>query len=303
MDVAISGASGLIGTALTRSLQADGHRPIPLVRSTAQPGDAIHWDPDSGDIDAASLEGIDAVVHLAGAGIGDHRWTDDYKRVVLESRTKGTGLLAATLAALNRPPAVLVSGSAIGYYGDRGAQVLVEQSSPGHGFLAEVCQAWEAAAAPASAAGIRTALIRTGIVLSTDGGALPKLLPLFKFGVGGKMGHGRQYWSWISIDDEIRAIRWLLDHDISGPVNLTAPESVTNAEFTKALGTVLGRPTFFTVPAFGPKLLRGAELAEELLFFSQRVQPTVLEASGFVFEHPTVDTALSAVLDDNQAAA
>jgi uncharacterized protein len=303
MDVAISGASGLIGTALARALQADGHRPIALVRTAGQAGaDAIHWDPDAGVIDAAGLEGIDAVVHLAGAGIGDHRWTDDYKRIVLESRTKGTTLLADTLAKLDRPPSVFVSGSAIGYYGDRDDQVLNEQSGPGSGFLADVCRAWESSAQPAVEAGIRTPIIRTGIVLSADGGALPKLLPLFKLGVGGKMGSGRQYWSWISIDDEVGAIRWLLDHDIDGPVNLTAPVPVTNADFTKTLGRVLGRPTFLTVPSFAPKLLRGAELAEQLLFYSQRVQPAVLESSGYPFLHADLEAALRAVTGRAEAA-
>jgi hypothetical protein len=298
MDIAITGASGLIGRALTADLERDGHRVVAVSRSSGGPGEGILvWDPPAGRIDRAGLEGIDAVVHLAGAGIGDHRWTDAYKREIRESRAQGTRLLAETLAGLQRPPSVLVSSSAIGYYGNRGDEVLTEQSPPGEGFLAEVCVDWEAAAAPAAAAGIRTAIIRSGIVLSTDGGALPKLLPLFRLGLGGRMGRGRQWWSWISIKDEVRAIRWLLDHDISGPVNLTAPGAVTNATFTRVLGSVLHRPAFLPVPAFAPKLLRGAELAEQLLFFSQRVEPAVLTASGFSFAAPELETALRDILD------
>jgi uncharacterized protein (TIGR01777 family) len=298
MDVAITGASGLIGQALTAALRTAGHRPIPLVRRAVRAGeDAIEWMPSADRIDAPSLEGVDGVVHLAGAGIGDKRWTNAYKQEVLESRTGPTRLLASALAGLQRPPSVLVSGSAIGYYGDRGDEVLTEQSGPGDLFLSEVCEAWEAAAEPAAVAGIRVTHPRAGIVLAHEGGALPKLLPLFKLGLGGRMGSGRQWWSWISIDDEVRALQWLLDHDIAGPVNLTAPNPVTNADLSKALGRVLHRPSVFPVPSFGPKLLRGSELAHELLFASQRVMPEVLTGSGFAFEHPDVETALRAVLD------
>jgi len=298
MHVAITGATGLIGTALTRRLQGDGHTVVPVVRRPVGTGDgAIRWDPDAGTIDVGGFDGVDAVVHLAGAGIGDKRWTDERKRVVLESRTKGTDLLATTLAGLDRPPAVLVSGSAIGYYGDRGDEVLTEQSAPGDDFLASICVPWEAAAQPAADAGIRVATIRTGIVLSTDGGALPKLLPLFKLGLGGKYGSGRQWWSWVTLDDELAAIAFLLDHDVRGPVNVTAPGAVTNADFAKALGHVLHRPSVLPVPAFGPKLVVGGELAQALLFTSARVQPTVLEAAGFTFANPDLDGALRAVLD------
>jgi len=298
MHVAITGATGLIGTALTRRLQGDGHTVVSVVRRPVGTGDgAIRWDPDAGTIDAGGFDGVDAVVHLAGAGIGDKRWTDERKRVVLESRTKGTALLATTLAGLDRPPAVLVSGSAIGYYGDRGDEVLTEQSAPGDDFLASICVPWEAAAQPAADAGIRVATIRTGIVLSTDGGALPKLLPLFKLGLGGKYGSGRQWWSWVTLDDELAAIAFLLDHDVRGPVNVTAPGAVTNADFAKALGHVLHRPSVLPVPAFGPKLVVGGELAQALLFTSARVQPTVLEAAGFTFANPDLDGALRAVLD------
>ncbi|MEZ5143544.1 MAG: TIGR01777 family oxidoreductase [Acidimicrobiales bacterium] len=297
MDIAITGASGLIGTALAASLRADGHRVVPVVRRLVADGErAVRWDPSAGTIDAAALEGVDAVVHLAGAGIGDKRWTPERKQEILQSRSRGTAVLAEALAGLERKPAVLVSGSAIGYYGDRGDEVLTEASGPGDIFLSEVCVAWEAATGMAVEAGIRVPIVRTGIVLSADGGALAKTLPLFKAGLGGRMGSGTQWWSWISIDDEVAAIRWLLDHDVAGPVNLTAPAPVTNAEFTKVLGRVLGRPTVLPVPRFGPKLLLGGELAEQLLFASQRVQPTVLEDHGFTFAHRDLESALRAVL-------
>ncbi|HEY5154220.1 MAG TPA: TIGR01777 family oxidoreductase [Acidimicrobiales bacterium] len=297
MDIAVTGSTGLIGTALCRRLEADGDRVIRVVRRRVAADEAaIRWDPAAGIIDAASLEGVGAVVHLAGAGIGDKRWSVERKREILESRTKGTALLAATLAGLERKPDVLVSGSAIGFYGDRGDEVLTEQSEPGNDFLAEICTAWEAEARPAADAGIRVATIRTGVVLSRDGGALAKLLPLFKVGAGGKFGSGRQWWSWISLDDEIAAIRHLIDHPVSGPVNLTAPNPETNAAFTKVLGRVLGRPSFLAVPAFGPKLLVGGELAEALLFTSAKVLPEALESSGFTFAHPDLESALRSVL-------
>jgi uncharacterized protein (TIGR01777 family) len=295
MDVLVTGSSGLIGTALVAALREAGHRPVRLVRGSAS-GDTVTWDPAGGTIDGPSLEGLDAVVHLAGAGIGDHRWTDSYKAEIRDSRVRGTTLLAETLAGLSRPPAVLLSGSAIGVYGDRGDEELDETSPPGTGFLAEVCVAWEAAAQPAIDAGIRTSFLRTGIVLSPAGGALKKQLPLFKAFLGGRFGSGRQYQSWISIDDEVGAILHLLSADVPGPVNLTAPQPATNAEFTAALGAVLGRPTKVPVPAFGPRLLLGRELADNLLFSGQRVLPAKLEASGYVFHHPTLDGALRALL-------
>ncbi len=295
--IAITGSTGLIGTALSRSLEADGHQVRPVVRRTVRAGEsAVAWDPDAGTIDAAALEGVDAVVHLAGAGIGDERWTDERKRLILESRTRGTALLASTLATLDAKPAVLVSGSAIGYYGDRGDETLTEKSSPGDDFLASICVPWEAEAQPVVDAGIRLATIRTGIVLTTEGGALPKMLPLFKLGLGGPYGSGRQWWSWITLTDEIAAIRHLLDHDVRGPVNLTAPHPVPERDLAKALGRALHRPSLLPVPRFGPKLVVGAELAEALLFTSAKVLPTVLEASGFVFAHPDVETALPSVL-------
>jgi len=298
MDVAITGSSGLIGTALVDALGAAGHRVVRVVRGVRDtaPGDAVAWDPKAGTIDAGGLDGIDAVVHLAGAGIGDRRWNDAYKRELLDSRVLGTGLLARTLAGLSRPPGVLVSASAVGWYGDRGDEVLDETSGPGTGFLADLCQQWETAADPARAAGIRVAHTRSGIVLSPRGGALKKELPLFKFGLGGRFGTGKQWQSWIVLDDEVSAIIHLLTADIAGPVNLTAPHPVTNAEMTKTLGTVLHRPTVLPVPSFGPKLLLGPELAAVLLFEGQRVLPRVLEASGFTFAHPDLEGALRSLL-------
>jgi uncharacterized protein (TIGR01777 family) len=295
MDVVVSGASGMIGSALVAALAADGHRPIELVRRPT-PGDTLRWDPEAGTIDRHGLEGVDAVVHLAGEGIATNRWSDEQKRRILESRTVGTSLIASTLARLDRPPKVLVSASAIGYYGERGDVPLTEQEPPGRSFLSEVVVAWEAAAQPAADAGIRVVHPRTGIVLSPHEGALAKMLPLFKLGLGGRFGNGRQYMSWISLHDEVQALIWLLDHDVSGPVNLTGPRPVTNAEFARALGGVLHRPSLLPVPAFGPKLVVGRELATELLFTSIRAVPRKLLDSGFEFAHTDVTSALSAVL-------
>lgn len=297
MDIAISGASGLIGTALTASLKANGHRPIALVRRTASGADEISWDPAAGTIDAASLEGIDGVVHLAGAGIGDKRWTDDRKKLLLDSRVDGTKLLATTLAGLAKTPSVFVSGSAIGYYGSRGDEELTEASSRGTGFLADLVVAWEAAAQPAIDAGIRTAFARTGIVMTPKGGALKKQLPLFKLGLGGRFGSGKQWLGWISLDDEIKAIEFLLSSDLAGPVNLAAPNSVDNNDFTKTLGTILKRPTLLPVPMIGPKLLFGAEMVDEVLTSSNRVIPQALTEGGFQFQDPTLEAALRSMLN------
>lgn len=267
-------------------------------------GRGITWDPAAGTIDAAALEGVDAVVHLAGEGIATKRWDDEQKRRIVESRRQGTTVLAEAIAGLDRKPAVLLSGSAIGWYGDRGDERLTEESGPGTGFLPDVCQAWEGAAQPAVDAGVRTAFLRTGLVLDAGGGALGKMLRLFKLGLGGRLGPGTQWWSWVSIDDWVGAASFLLDGDgagVSGPVNLTGPAPVTNADFTKALGSVLRRPTFLPVPAFGPKLLLGGELAETLLFESQRVEPAVLEREGYPFRHRDITAALCAVLTDPPA--
>lgn len=293
MDIAITGSSGLIGSALKLHLAELGHTAIPVVRSDI---DGIRWDPAGGTIDAEGFEGIDAVIHLAGEGIGERRWSDEQKARIRDSRIDGTRLLATALAGLQKPPTVLLSGSAIGFYGPRGDEVLTEQSSRGEGFLSDVVVDWEAEAQPAVDAGIRTAFLRTGIVLSPGGGALQKMLPLFKFGLGGRMGKGDQWWSCISIDDVVHMMGWLLASEVSGPVNLTCPEPTTNADFTKTLGSVLGRPTLFPVPKFGPKLVVGPELAENLLFTSQRVEPAVALDAGYDFQHPTLEAALRGVL-------
>jgi uncharacterized protein len=301
VDVAITGANGLIGSALARSLRADGHTVRPVVRpasnARATRADAIRWDPTAGTIESDALDGIDAVVHLAGAGIGDKRWSPARKREIRDSRVRGTGLLARTLAGLSRPPDVFVSGSAVGYYGDRGDEELTEQSAPGADFLAEVVQGWEAAAQPAVDAGIRTVFLRNGVVLAADGGMLPRLVTLFRFFVGGRLGSGSQWLSWVSIDDEVGVIRFVFDRaDVSGPLNVTGPTPATNAQFTKALGATLHRPTALPVPAFGPRLVLGREMADELLFVSQRAVPAALVAAGYEFAHPDVATALHAVL-------
>lgn len=297
MDIAVTGSSGLIGTALMTKLKGDGHRAIAVVRRPAKAGaDEITWDPAGGTIDAASLEGIDGVIHMAGAGIGDKRWNEERKRVLVESRTKGTKLLAETLAGLTKPPAVLVSGSAMGYYGSRGDEELTEASSKGGGFLADLVEKWELAAKPAQDAGIRVAFARTGMVMSKRGGALGKQLPLFKLGAGGRFGSGKHWHSWISIDDEVAALVWLLNNDLSGPVNITAPNPVTNNEFTKTLGKVLGRPTLLPVPLIGPKLLFGAELVDEMLLASQRITGDALTEGGYPWIHQDLETALTDIV-------
>ncbi|MEM7324711.1 MAG: TIGR01777 family oxidoreductase [Actinomycetota bacterium] len=298
MDVAISGSSGLIGTAFVAALSAAGHRPIRLVRREPTAGsDEIRWDPAGGSLDAASLAGVDAVVNLGGAGVGDKRWTPSYRKLLVDSRVMGTKLLAETMAASDSPPSVFLSGSAIGHYGSQGATELTESSPAADDFLAQLTVDWEAAAQPAVDAGIRTAFLRTGIVLSTEGGALPKLLPLFKLGVGGKFGSGDQYMSWISIHDQVGIMLHLLENEIAGPVNLTAPNPVTNEDFTKTLASVLGRPSLLPVPAFGPKLLLGGDRADALLFDSMRVLPEVIRASTYQFTHETLEAALRAILD------
>jgi len=297
MDIVISGASGLIGTALTKSLKSNGHRPIALVRRAPKSGaDEIEWDPSGGTIDTASLEGVDGVVHLAGAGIGDKRWSDERKKVIRTSRTEGTALLAGALAGLERKPSVLVSGSGIGYYGSQGDEPLTEADPAGTGFLAEVCVEWEAATAPAVDAGIRTPFIRTSLVLDDEGGSLAKQLPLFKLGLGGRFGSGQQWMSWISLRDEVRAIEFLLENDVSGPVNMCSPNPVTNLAFTKTMGSVLSRPTIIPVPLFGPKLLFGGEFVEELILASQKGVPSVLTDAGFSFEDPDLEPALRRIL-------
>ncbi len=296
MRVGITGASGLIGTALRARLSSGGHVAVPIVRRVAGDGE-ISWDPSAGRLDPGDLADLDGIVHLAGAGIGGRRWNDEYKQFILDSRVVSTTLLADALGELGSDgPNVLLSGSAIGIYGDRGDETIDESSTQGEGFLTDVCRAWEAATAPAEAAGVRVAHLRTGIVLSADDGALKKMLPVFKLGVGGRFGTGEQWMSWISITDEVRAIEHLLTSAVSGPVNLTAPSPTRNKEFVDTLGDVLRRPSFLPVPPFGPKLLLGSELADALLFEGQRVLPGVLSADGFEFEHTTLEAALRAVL-------
>ncbi|MFK8023708.1 MAG: TIGR01777 family oxidoreductase [Ilumatobacter sp.] len=295
MRIAITGASGLIGTALTDTLRAGGHEVVPVVRRA--PGDnEIGWSVDEKRIDEGAFDGIDGVVHLAGAGIGDKRWTDDYKRELLQSRTVGTALVAQAVNDATSPPRVLLSGSANGYYGGSRTEAFDEQSAAGGGGLAELCEAWESSASPAQSGGTRVAFLRTGIVMSAQGGALKKQLPLFKFGLGNKIGSGEQWQSWIHIDDQVGSIVHLLESSLEGPVNLTAPNPVTNADFADTLGRVLGRPTVLPIPSFGPKLVLGSELAENLLFTGQKVVPTALEADGYTFRHPTLEGALRDLL-------
>jgi hypothetical protein len=298
MRVLMSGSSGLIGDALCRSLAADGAEIVRLVRRQPSAADERYWDPTAGELEPAVVEGFDVVVNLAGAGIGDKRWSDSRKQLIYDSRIDSTALLVQRLVAAKEQPEVLVSASAIGFYGDRDVPVTeTDGPAPPSDFLSSVCVDWEAATVPAAAAGIRTATVRTGLVLAGGGGALARMLLPFKLGFGGKLGSGGTWWSWISIDDHIRAIRHIIDKPVSGPVNLTSPNPVTNARFTKALGKVLHRPTLVPVPKFALDLLLGSELARALLFTSARVLPATLEASGFDFHHPEVETALRAVLD------
>lgn len=295
MRVVVSGSSGLIGSALCSSLTSEGHEVVKLVRRTAGAGE-IQWDPMSGQLADGALEGSDAVVHLAGAGIGDHRWTDEYKAEIRDSRVRSTELLASAIAECANGPKVMLSGSAVGYYGDAGDRELDESSPAGGDFLADVCRQWEAATAAAEAAGKRVVHLRTGIVLAAKGGALGKMLPLFKLGLGGRFGSGRQWQSWVSLPDEVAAIRHLLTADARGAVNLTAPTPVTGSEFAKTLGKVLHRPSLVPVPSFGPKLLLGSELVDGLLLSGQRALPRALQGSGFKFQHETLEVALRAVL-------
>jgi uncharacterized protein (TIGR01777 family) len=294
MNVLISGATGLIGSALIPELEAGGHRITRLTRSP-EGDDDIRWDPSAGKIDG-TLEGIDAVVHLAGESIAEGRWTPEKKRRIMESRKEGTRLLAETLAELPTPPKVMVSASAVGYYGDRGNELLREDSRPGSDFLAEVCQAWEAAADPARQAGIRVVHPRFGIVLSPKGGALGRTLPIFKLGGGGRIGSGRQWWSWVALDDVVGAILHALTNDpVEGPVNVGSPNPLTNAEYTRVLGRVLNRPTIFPLPAPAARLALG-EVADALLLASQRMEPARLKETGYEFRYPELEDALRHLL-------
>lgn len=300
MRIAVTGSTGLIGRALVERLEAGGHQVVRVVRPGRSEGLApsmsVAWNPAVSRIDAEGLEGLDAVVHLAGEPIAARRWSPEQKERIAQSRVQGTALLAQTLARLDAPPAVLISGSAIGYYGDRGDELLDESSSGGDDFLAGVCRDWEAAADPARAASIRVAHPRTGVVLSRSGGALAEMLPFFRLGIGGRIGDGSQWMSWISLHDEVEALMWLLEADVEGPVNLTAPEPVTNRELTAALGRALRRPAVLPTPkpALWAKL--GRELTEALLYSSARVAPAVLQRRGFTFAHPDITAGLAAVL-------
>jgi len=286
-----------LGSALSASLQADGHRVLRFVRGGITGDGTIGWDPVAGRIDAPALEGIDAVVHLAGEGIGERRWSDEQKRRIRDSRITGTSVLAAAVASRERKPRVLVSASAVGYYGDRGDEILNEDSAPGAGFLAETCKDWEAETRPASDAGVRTVTLRTGIVLAKHGGALKQMLLPFRLGVGGKQGSGKQWMSWIALDDHVAAMRAAIDDErLRGPVNLVAPNPVTNADFAHALGRVLHRPTVLPTPMLPLKLRYGGELVDSLLLVSQRVSPVRLEAIGFPFRYPVLQPALEAIL-------
>jgi uncharacterized protein len=297
--ILISGASGFIGSALADKLISSGHRVIRLTRRPVTRGqDAVSWNPQTGLLDAADLEGMEAVVHLAGQGIGDHRWTEAHKARVLDSRVRGTTLLAATIARLETPPKVMLSQSGAHYYGfESGDRPLTEDAPPGGGFLARVVEQWETATEPARRSGIRVVRTRSGVVLSPDGGALKKQLLPFKLGIGGKIGSGRQYFSWISLRDELEAMEFLLERDdISGPVNLVAPYAVTNSEFTRALGAALGRPTFMPVPSLAINVLFGTEMSKEMIFGGQRLVPKRLLEAGFEFRDPEAEAALRSML-------
>ena len=302
MSVLIAGSSGLIGKALVDSLQRDGIEVRRLIRPSS-PGIGIPWDPAVGRLPDHALDGVDAVVNLAGRGIGEKRWSTAEKQRLHESRVAPTRVLAEAIAARPKPPALL-NASAIGIYGDRGDEILDETSPPGRGFLAELCAAWEAAAAPAVQAGARVVAVRSGIVLSTAGGAVGRLLaPLgprwlspYRWGVAGVVGRGGQYWSWISLDDEVRAIRHLLDSSLSGAVNVVAPGAVTHREFIKVLGRALHRPTVLPIPRFVVRLVLGGELAQALVLDGQRVVPSRLASDGFVWNDTRLERALVAAL-------
>jgi uncharacterized protein (TIGR01777 family) len=289
MKIAITGSSGLIGSALKQSLAAARHDVISLKRPE-------QWNPEANTIDLRALAGVDAVVHLAGENIASGRWTVSRKQRIIDSRVRGTKLIAEAIPGMDRPPQVFVSASAIGYYGDRAAEVLREDSAPGVGFLPEVCRQWEAASEPARRKGTRVIQLRTGLVLSSSGGAMAKMLLPFKLGVGGRIGSGNQYWSWISLADVCSAIiHCIQSTGLNGPVNIVSPAPVTNLEFTKALGRVLGRPTIFPMPAFAARLALG-EMANELLLASARVEPTKLSTSGFTFRNEQIEPTLRDLL-------
>ena len=285
--IAISGASGLIGTALAGQLRDEGNEVLRFVRRPAKSNDEIQWDPKSGTVDLVKLEGVSAVIHLAGAGVGDKRWTSKYRAEILNSRLLGTTAIAQAVATVK--PNVFISASAIGWYGETGNRAVTEVDKPGDDFLATVCREWEHAADLAD--GVRTVKIRTGLVLDPSGGALARMLPLFKFGLGGKLGNGKQWWSWITMHDQVRAIKHLLNSSISGPVNLTSPNPVTNSQFTAALARALHRPAFVQTPGFALKLALGGFSTE--ILGSKKVIPQALLDDGFSFDYPHVSEALT----------
>lgn len=294
MRIAVAGSSGLIGTALVTRLTADGHDVTRLVRRPARAADELSWDPDGGELDAAAVSTWDAAVNLCGVNVGDKRWDDDFKKLLRSSRINPTRTLSTAIAAAYPRPKVLLNASAIGYYGDRGSAVLTENSPPGEGYFAGVCRAWEASTEPAEEADVRVVHLRNGLVLRKGDGLLGRLLPIFKAGIAGKLGDGQQYMPCISLVDTVAAIRFLLDHDVAGPVNVVGPEPVTNAEFTRTLGHLVHRPTILPVPKFAARIVAG-ELANDALA-SLRVVPEVLRDNGFHFQHPTFESALKAAL-------
>lgn len=298
MKVAITGSTGLTGSALARSLADDGHSVVRLVRRPARDEHEARWDPEGGTVDTGPLAGTDAVVHLAGTPLGPARWTTARRRAIRQSRVAGTRTLAAALAGMDAPPGRLLSGSAIGYYGDTGDQAVDEAGDKGQGFLSDLCRDWERATAEAEEAGIATAHLRTGLVLSGRGGLLGSVLPLFRLGLGGRLGDGRQYMSWISLSDHVGAMRFLLERPgLTGPFDLCAPEPVTNAAYTRAVAASVGRPAPLPVPAFAMRAALGG-FADEAALVSQRVLPARLEEAGFGFTHPTLGPALMAAVSE-----
>ena len=296
MKILISGSHGLVGQALSRSLAFDGHTVLRLVRSASTNENEIQWRPESGVVDSAALEALDCVVHLAGESIASGRWTDEKKQRIFDSRVKATFALSKTLAELSEPPKSFLCASAIGYYGDRKEEVLTESSAPGNDFLATVCVQWEKATGPAVEKGIRTVCTRFGIILDKKGGALAKMLTPFRMGIGGRVGDGKQWMSWIALDDVVSALRFVLNKaELIGPVNFVAPNPVTNEAFTRALGRTLGKPSFIPIPEFAVRLAFG-EMADALLLSSQRVEPTKLNDAHFEFRLTTIDEALRRIL-------
>lgn len=289
MKIAVTGASGLIGSSLVPYLRRHGHDVVSLVRRQPRNPWEARWDPGSGDVDLDALHGTDGVVHLAGAGVGDRRWNDAYKQKILASRVDGTRTIAHAMTRLDPQPSVLVSGSAIGFYGDRGDDLLDELATGGQSFLADVVRAWEGAADPARDAGIRVVHPRTGLVMAKSGGAFGQLLPLLRLGLGGPIGSGRQWWSWITLRDEVRALAWLVEQPLTGPVNLTAPAPARQRDVARALGAALHRPAVVPAPAAALRIVLG-EFAGEVVA-SQRVVPSALQRSGFSFDHPDLEAA------------